>query len=121
MRSWSVKCGTSRLVVLTSHSAFKLPRPDRWRRLLTGLLANLDEVNLSRQNLPRLCPVKWSLPGGLLVVMPRAEDLPFHEVQKALDEYYDEPGPRIQLPEVKHDAIKSLNGEWVIVDYGNVY
>lgn len=117
---WKWKAGSSRLVLLTNHSAWKIPRPDRWRRLLTGLLANMDEVALWSQRLPRLCPIRWSLPGGLLVVMVRADPMPPEEIDTALEEYLDE-SPKVQLPELKRDALGKIKGGWVIVDYGNVY
>ena len=41
--------------------------------------------------------------------------------QAAMDEYLDEPGPRVQLPELKNSALGKIDGAWVIVDYGNVY
>lgn len=42
--------------------------------MLCGLLSNMAERDRWRLG-PRdgLCPVLWSLPGGLLLVMPRAE------------------------------------------------
>jgi len=38
-----------------------------------GLLANMQEVKFSKMNDERLCPVKFHLPGGWLLVMPRCK------------------------------------------------
>jgi hypothetical protein len=43
-----------------------------WKHFLYGLLANMQEAQFSKTSWPELCPVLWSLPGGFLVVMPRA-------------------------------------------------
>lgn len=108
------------MVLLSPRSAFKIPRLDCWRRLLTGLLANMDERELWRQRLPRLCPIRFSVPGGWLVVMVRAAKLSPERAMSAQEEYFEMDGPKIQLDEAKLDAFGEINGDWVIVDYGGV-
>jgi hypothetical protein len=64
--------GASRTVLCTRTRAFKVPSLRGWKPFLWGLLANLQEREFGRAGWPELCPVLWSLPLGLLVVMPRA-------------------------------------------------
>lgn len=68
-----MKLGQSRTVFLTRSYAIKLPRTASWRSFLWGLLSNLQEADLGRRGWPELCPVLFAAPGGILVVMPRAE------------------------------------------------
>jgi hypothetical protein len=46
-----------------------------WDFLLRGLLSNMQEKRFAATGWPELCPVAFSLPGGLLIVMPRAAPL----------------------------------------------
>ena len=71
----SFAMGATRAVILVGRWAVKLPRPTSWRLFLSGLLANMQEREFARTGWPELCPVLFSLPGGWLVVMPRAEPL----------------------------------------------
>jgi hypothetical protein len=74
--------GAVRTVLLTPHYAFKLPgrwQLDAWRwwwdLLLRGLLSNMQERRFAAEGWPQLCPIRAALPGGFLVVMPRARPL----------------------------------------------
>lgn len=71
----AIKWGSSRMVVLVFGYAIKFPSIGSWKQFLWGLLANMQEVAFSATGWPELCPVLWSLPGGLLLVMPRARTL----------------------------------------------
>jgi hypothetical protein len=46
---------------------------------LYGLLAKMQERAFSKTGWPELCPVKFYIPGGFLVVMPYARPLTFEE------------------------------------------
>jgi hypothetical protein len=46
-----------------------------WDFLLRGLLSNMQEKRFAATGWPELCPVAFSLPGGLLIVMSRATPL----------------------------------------------
>lgn len=101
--------GASRTVILTRRHAFKLPSLRSWRGMLWGLLSNLRERE--RSGSPDLCPVRFSLPLGLLVVMPRCAPVPLDLI----------PDPRA-MPADDPDAWKAdsfglLNGRVVRVDY----
>lgn len=105
--------GVTRTVWLIGKYALKFPRLSEWRLFLLGLLANMQEALFSG-TWPELCPVIWSLPGGFLVVMKRAEsisDEDFDNLDKA--RFKDLP------VEMKSDSFGLLNGKVVIVDYGN--
>lgn len=80
MAKWAV--GATRFVLLTKRNAFKFPRFDSWKSFLIGLLANMQETSFNTLGCSRLCPIRFSFPGGFLVVMPRCEPL--------LDEEYEE-------------------------------
>jgi len=66
--------GRNRLVIVTRRHALKLPSLRSWRDFLFGLLNNLNEAAWHREH-PLYCPVIWSAPLGLLLVMPRARIL----------------------------------------------
>lgn len=74
--------GATRTVLLTKRWAIKFPRVYRknrqweWTQFLHGLLANLQERYWSRwHERDCLCPVLFSDPLGLLIVMPRCAPL----------------------------------------------
>jgi hypothetical protein len=68
--------GTHRTAYLTRKYAFKVPALREWRLFLLGLLANMQEARFWRDtHWPELCPVLFSLRGGFLVVMKRADPL----------------------------------------------
>lgn len=65
--------GCTRLVLLVGPWAVKVPNVLRgWRDAVWGLLGNMQEAAFSAAGWPELCPVLWRVPGGFLVVMPRA-------------------------------------------------
>jgi hypothetical protein len=66
--------GKNRWVFLTKRYAIKFPNPTTWRQVLFGVLNNLNERDWCKGK-PGACPVLWSAPGGLFIVMPRAEIL----------------------------------------------
>jgi hypothetical protein len=105
--------GVTRLVLLTRRYAFKVPQPASWRQFLLGLLANMQEVRFSGISV-LLCPVIFSLPGGLLVVMPRAEPV---------DEVEFNGWELLELANLPTDPnplnFGRLNGRTVCIDYGS--
>ena len=105
----TVHHSATRIVILTRHRAYKLPSVRGLRRFLWGLLANMAERE--RSGAPGLCPVLWSMPGGLLVVMPRAERAPLDLLPDPGSAPADDPDAW------KPDSYGLLNGEVVRVDY----
>ena len=124
----TIKYGTTRIVILTSRWAIKLPALTEWRLLLLGLLGNMQETRFSKAKWPQLCPVRFALPGGFLVLMPRADQLSREQFSafSALD-YAEwikggEPlakGEWIIPVENKLDSFGVLDGRIVAVDYGS--
>lgn len=83
--------GTTRTVFLIGQYAIKVPRfwhefgqGHRWKILLRGILANLDEHFWWKCAYKRhkLCPVLWRSPLGFILVMRRAEPLSEQEYDK---------------------------------------
>ena len=80
-----IKFGCTRVVYLIGPYAFKFPIMDKWEHFLQGLLGNIQERFFARKcNLQgKLCPVYFSMWGGLVNVMPRCtaveeKDFPHH-------------------------------------------
>lgn len=111
--------GVTRNVVLVGRYAFKFPALSEWRLFLLGLLANMQECIFSKTGWPELCPVVWSLPGGFLVVMRRAEILTDEQFATTdLESFVSKPDYTIPA-ELKSDSFGYLDGRLVAVDYGN--
>ena len=107
------KRGVTREVFLVGRWAVKVPSFRCWRLFLTGLLCNMQEREWSRTNDPRLCPVKYSCPGGWWVVMPRCEPITGEQSEQAAAACSDLP------VEPKTCSFGRLpDGRIVAVDYG---
>lgn len=114
------RTGVMREVFLIGRWAVKIPKLTRgWRNFLQGLLANLQERELSARGYPQLCPVVFSIPGGWLVVMPRVEPLS-NEFAADFDMIqFAETEDGLSLPiEMKADSFGRLHERVVAVDYG---
>lgn len=128
--------GTTRTVYLTKKYAFKFPVVSTWEHFIRGLLANMQETWLSRckdiKYRDKLCPVKFSIWGGFLVVMPRCEELTEEEYDKFESEWTTWSGNKLikdnegveysfgSFPaEVKQDSYGKLGDKIVAVDFGN--
>lgn len=116
--------GVSRIVIVSRKFAFKLPnfvgyRGSRWRLFLTGLLANMQEVEFSRVGWPELCPVVFRLPLGILSVMPRAEVLTDDEFLAFDVKAFCYTDNYVVPAEHKADSFGRLDGRIVAIDYGN--
>ena len=70
-----IAIGTSRLVIFCFGFAIKIPNPSKMRRFLEGLRANRREVRVSKFGLNELCPVKFYLPFGICLIMPKVRAL----------------------------------------------
>ncbi len=102
--------GRNRFVVVTPRHAIKFPSLRSWRDFLFGLLNNLHEAKASGEHSSH-CPVLWCSPGGLLLVMPRADVFD----QAAFDTAEI---PNGTSAEMKPSSWGSLGGRTVAVDYG---
>lgn len=136
-----VNWGATRWVFLIGRYAFKVPRPtDHWTIFVRGMLCNAQEKNFTTIKSPSICPVVFSLPFGLMNVMPRCDEVPpnlFSElelggqVHDLIVKYPPEENPDFRdavvsdtadniLPvELKRDSFGLLQGRLVAVDYGS--
>ena len=113
--------GATRDVFLIGSWAFKIPSLRSWRNFLLGLLANLQEREFAKLGWSELCPVSFSLPGGLLVVMPRAGRPCDHYTDTdylLMIELAKDEGRHLPV-EYKESSFGILGGSLVIVDYGS--
>lgn len=115
---FTVRLGATRAALLMGGLAVKVPRPTTWRTFLTGLLANMQEREFWRTRWPELCPVLFSLPGGWLVVMPRAEPLSGADWCAFDTEEFIERSDGVIPVEEKQDSFGWLDGRIVAIDYG---
>jgi len=121
-----IRTGSSRYVITTKNFAFKFPALYSYRAFLKGLLANLQEKEFSRiqEMKHKLCPVLFSLPAGLLIVMPKARILSENELPASFLEDFCKCNENYSVPaEMKFDSFGYLPAEpdpiLVAVDYGN--
>ena len=115
----SIAWGSTRIVILVWKWAIKVPSFVEWRLFLLGLLANMQESKFSKTGWAELCPVVFSLYGGFLIVMLRADPLSrdqFNEID--FDKWVDRGDYRIPV-ENKLDSFGFLENKLVAVDYGN--
>jgi hypothetical protein len=116
------RTGVSRDVLCIGRWALKLPKLKRWQSFLIGLLANMQERELSKRDYwpELLCPVVFALPGGWLLVMRRAT--PLTDAQAAELDYgmlWPEDGRPAIPAEPKPASFGVLDGRIVVVDYGD--
>ena len=113
--------GATRRVLLTKRYAFKVPTWVEWRLFLKGLLANMQECVWWTTRDRRLCPVVFSLPGGWLNVMKRAEVVDFEALCESQECGYWTGDPDLTwvTSDFKADNFGMLNGVLVCVDYGH--
>lgn len=114
--------GVTRFVILTRRYAIKVPRfwwhhTFRWQMFLFGLLGNMQEREFARTKWPELCPVVFSLPGGWLVVMRRAQPLHDDLTDAQYDAIVNRPDYHVPA-EHKVDSFGILDGRIVAIDYG---
>jgi hypothetical protein len=115
------KTGATREVFFVGRWAVKVPKITRgWYQFLCGLLANIQERELSKLNRRELCPVSFSLPGGWLVVMPKATPLTDQQLETFDMLEFLMPDDGLALPvEPKGNSFGMLDGRIVAVDYGS--
>jgi hypothetical protein len=130
-----IRMGTGRKVLLVPGYAIKVARTDRTEHpLRKGFEDNLREAGhwqtasaAMRKTAMRkiLCPVLFVTTSGDLLVMPYAAPIPpveWEAAQRLIDDRYSDAyqGPASSIPfEIKRDTCGYLNGEPVVVDYGD--
>lgn len=112
--------GITREVILIGRYAIKIPKLIYgWQKFLCGLLANMQEAQFAATRWPELCPVVFSIPGGWLIVMRRAEMLNDAEWAEFDPVAFVNGSDYIVPAETKRDSFGMLDGRIVAVDYGN--
>ena len=114
----TIKWGSTRTVILTNRFAFKIPYIGLWRHFLLGLLANMQERQWHGMS-AKLCPVTSAIPGGFLLVMPRASELSREAFDQFDFEGFVEHDDFVLPVENKLDSFGKLNGQIVAIDYGS--
>ena|SRR5690625_110970 len=117
-----LKTGSTRWVFLIGKFAFKIPSFFSWKNFLLGLLANMQEVNFSKILCmkEKLCPIKFHIPLGFLVVMPRVRVLQENELSKTELDLFCICNEHYKIPaELKADSFGYLKGKLVAIDYGS--
>ena len=114
-----IKYGTTRTVFLVYKYAIKIPSCVEWRLFLLGLLANMQESIFSKTKWPELCPVIFSLPLGLCVIMERAKEISRQQFFNLDYNKFIHQNGYVVPVEHKLDSFGILEGEIVAVDYGN--
>lgn len=126
-----IRTGCTRIVILVFGYAVKIPNfLNGWRLLLKGLLANMQEYDFSKGDWHngKLCPVIFYIPGGLVTIMPQAQEISREEFLKIPADWKYVTGLKSNetdtyegtIPmEWKQDGFGWLNGRLVVIDYGN--
>jgi hypothetical protein len=113
-----IRRGVTRTVLITRRWAIKVPQlkghdkglPGVLWSLARGLLANLSEQKWSHT--PGVCPVRWSIAGGLINIYPRCEPID-HE---PTPEEYESTG-YFGPADKSRSNVGHLNGKLVFLDY----
>lgn len=116
-----IKKGSNRWVFIFNKLVFKIPSLYSWKNFLWGLLANIQEKEFSRIHdmNEKLCPIIFSLPLGILVVMPRVRVLNEGELSIEILEKFCRINNNYIIPsELKYDSFGYFKGKLVAIDYG---
>lgn len=115
-----LRSGSTRWVLIIGKLVFKIPSLHNYTNFLWGLLANMQEVKFSKcvDMKHKLCPIKFYLPLGFLVVMPKVRVLKNGELSKEeLLEFCTEDNFKIPA-ETKSDSFGYYKEKLVAIDYG---
>ena len=115
-----LKKGATRWVFITKKYAIKIPALCSYKNFLCGLLSNMQEVEFSRVRYykPYLCPIYFSIPFGLLVVMPNIEICEWENTCSGYLYLYSHRKHFTIPAECKPDSWGRYKGHLVAVDYG---
>ena len=123
---YNIKIGSTRTVFINKKYAYKLcfsfeknSIHSIWRKLLNGLVCNLQESSQYKQHKKTklFCPVYCSILGGIIIKMPRVDEL---DPNANLDEFQEKMNRcNFYLKDFKIENLGMLNGEIVIIDYAD--
>lgn len=114
--------GATRVVFVFDRFVVKVPNFFEWRLFLWGLLSNMQERLWSGKH-PDLARVLWADPLGLVVVMEKAEIIPYErrtELRQLLKQRYKDDDLRpFLLSDCKYTNWGYVKGRLVKIDYGS--
>lgn len=124
---WQLARGANRTVLLTNKWAIKFPGRynlgwrNIWSSILRGLLCNMQEKAFSDCKMDKICPVRFYMPGGFFIIMPRASPISDQEWQNIKTYFYRySQTQNMCIPvECKRDSFGVLDGRVVALDYGD--
>ena len=122
-----IRTGATRWVIVIGNLVFKIPRTSTFRSFLNGVLANEQEHVWSKafKKQGRLCPVLFTFPLYLVIVMPKVKVLTNDDCRNGLVDHidFDEflkigcDKESLYPAEKKADSFGWLNGNLVIINY----
>lgn len=75
---FTIKKGSTRIVLLTKRHALKFPSMYDWKQFCLGMVDNMTEWEwrrVAKNPDSHICPPLWCSPLGLLLVMPRCSPI----------------------------------------------
>lgn len=113
--------GSSRWIFVIGTLIVKIPSLNSWRGFLHGLLGNMQEVKFSKMKeaQEKLCPIKFYIPFGFLVIMPKVRVLKNGELTVLQLQEFCANNTYVIPAEYKCDSFGYLNGKLVAIDYGD--
>lgn len=115
-----MKHGSTRSVLFVGRYAIKFPRAFNVISFLSGMIANIQDAQLSnvKEYKGKVCPVLFCFPLGLFIIMPKCEPLGSIWIEAGLRQMWQKKQPAPQV-EFKNSSFGYYKGEFVAVVYGN--
>lgn len=119
--SFEYRQGCYRKVFLLYSFAIKIPQFYSWEILLKGLLANIQEKQLSDfqnrnpKECHKFCPIIFSIRGGFLNIMRCATSITDKEFEELDDGFFEGVGTMVER---KSNSLGWLDNKVVFIDYG---
>ncbi len=110
--------GCHRLVLILNKIVIKFPNPRYyWKWFIKGFKGNIQETQLSKMGNKHLCPILFSAPFGLFLIMKKAKSLTSSDLE--IDLYNFMEINNITSAENKMESFGWLNNRLVCIDYEN--
>jgi len=103
---------------LIGRYAVKVPSGVEFRLFLLGLLANIQERKFNAMNHPKMARILFSIPGGWLSIMRKADLMSRQEWDTFDPEEFCKAGDFTIPAEPKLDSFGYIDGALVAIDYG---
>lgn len=120
---FSIKRGATRIVFIFKGFAIKIPVFYRWKNLLLGLLANLNEKEFSTLKREDLAHVFFCSLGGMILIMKTATPISHLTREELFDFltkcYENDELKEFILSDFKLNNFGLIGNKIVKIDYGN--